>query len=84
MFVESGRCRDDNGLTDMNFSYTTQYGGIDPFIMYSKKKLLADSHIGQDLRKEMEQVWNEANGKKWNASVARFHQRKVLPQETYI
>eukprot|EP00009_Paramoeba_aestuarina_P008718 CAMPEP_0201521302 /NCGR_PEP_ID=MMETSP0161_2-20130828/14341_1 /ASSEMBLY_ACC=CAM_ASM_000251 /TAXON_ID=180227 /ORGANISM="Neoparamoeba aestuarina, Strain SoJaBio B1-5/56/2" /LENGTH=190 /DNA_ID=CAMNT_0047919917 /DNA_START=81 /DNA_END=653 /DNA_ORIENTATION=- len=53
-----------------------KYGGIDPFIMYSKKKLLEDSDVALGLRKEMEEEYKSVTGRNWNASVARFHDRK--------
>ena len=49
--------------------------------MYSKKKMLVDSDVALSLRKEMEEEYKTATGRNWNASVARFQDRKVGKRE---
>eukprot|EP00008_Paramoeba_atlantica_P004635 CAMPEP_0201490734 /NCGR_PEP_ID=MMETSP0151_2-20130828/27257_1 /ASSEMBLY_ACC=CAM_ASM_000257 /TAXON_ID=200890 /ORGANISM="Paramoeba atlantica, Strain 621/1 / CCAP 1560/9" /LENGTH=154 /DNA_ID=CAMNT_0047876803 /DNA_START=251 /DNA_END=715 /DNA_ORIENTATION=+ len=55
-----------------------KYGGIDPFLMYMKKKLISDSHVALALREEMMDEWKKVKGFNWNSSVMRYHQRKKL------
>jgi hypothetical protein len=45
--------------------------------MYARLKLIRDSHVAMALREEMVDVWSNAKGIRWNASVAKFHDRKV-------